>query len=331
MKKITNGFTLAEVLVTLLVIGIVSAITIPALLSNVNDRALKSQKKALQVRLTNAIMNMPRIKNYGTFTKDGNGTITVDNAAESFIIDGLSKVYKVTNICGSNELKKCGIPEKIIRLDGGAAVNFPTTRQALLGYTGGFDHRNFSNTKAAAFQTPNGESVAVYYDPSACSALPQGTTTSNLQSRICVNFVYDVNGLKAPNQVGKDIGIVTAVYRDEITVVAPELYEKRYIAGTQNTVPFYSDNNTDARALCAKENRDLRVPTLDEGIAIATNQGLLFAGQHNISFWTSTVTAPGSTGSAYYITLNTTATNMGGSVFNVLAKTQKSNLLCVWE
>lgn len=43
MKKILKGFTLAEVLITLGIIGVVAAVTLPSLQVNVNQQALSSQ------------------------------------------------------------------------------------------------------------------------------------------------------------------------------------------------------------------------------------------------------------------------------------------------
>ena len=45
----------------------------------------------------------------------------------------------------------------------------------------------------------------------------------NIQPEICVNFVFDLNGTKGPNTVGKDIGTMTALYASDSVVVAPRL------------------------------------------------------------------------------------------------------------
>ena len=44
-KLITKGFTLAEVLITLTIIGVVAAITIPSLIQNYQYRAWTAQLK----------------------------------------------------------------------------------------------------------------------------------------------------------------------------------------------------------------------------------------------------------------------------------------------
>ena len=48
MKK--SGFTLAEVLITLVIIGVIAAMTIPTLLSNTNKQETKTAlKKAMSI------------------------------------------------------------------------------------------------------------------------------------------------------------------------------------------------------------------------------------------------------------------------------------------
>ena len=50
-----NAFTLAEVLITLAIIGVVAAMTIPTLLSNYNDKVLETQKTRTKAILSNAM------------------------------------------------------------------------------------------------------------------------------------------------------------------------------------------------------------------------------------------------------------------------------------
>lgn len=50
-----NGFTLAEVLITLGIIGVVAALTIPTLVSKYKEKVLVSQVKQAHSQLINAI------------------------------------------------------------------------------------------------------------------------------------------------------------------------------------------------------------------------------------------------------------------------------------
>jgi len=49
MKQKITGFTLAEILITLSIIGVVAALTIPQLMKNLNDYAL-SKAQTIQKR-----------------------------------------------------------------------------------------------------------------------------------------------------------------------------------------------------------------------------------------------------------------------------------------
>ena len=297
MKK-TKGFTLAEVLITLAIIGIVAAITLPSLLVNVNEKAWDAQKKALHARLAQAIGQMNTLGGYGTYTKGETDDETVDTAAESFILDALSKVYKINNVCGPDKLSSCGIPSKITTLDAASEINFPTkmselNNKLLNGTHTNNEDGNMADTKAAAFETVNGESVAVFYNP-LCSS--DATTNHYAQNKMCVNFVYDLNGTEGPNQVGKDVGFITAFYNKNPVVVAPIPYSTDYAT----TVPQYSDteDKVDASTVCKTMGEDLRLPNRDELASLFVNAPLV----HNIKvslYWSGSVISLGTSGLAW--------------------------------
>ena len=52
------GFTLAEVLITLGVVGIVAAMTLPTVITNVNERIRKEQVRTVKYKLTQATDKM---------------------------------------------------------------------------------------------------------------------------------------------------------------------------------------------------------------------------------------------------------------------------------
>lgn len=59
MKK---AFTMAEILLSLTIIGVVAAITLPSLTGNINERTWNTQRKALYARMSQAISLMPGIE-----------------------------------------------------------------------------------------------------------------------------------------------------------------------------------------------------------------------------------------------------------------------------
>ncbi len=297
MKKF-RGFTLTEVLITLAIIGIVAAITLPSLLVNVNEKAWDAQRKALHARMAQAIGQMNGLAGYGTYTKGETDENTVDTVAESFIIEALSKVYKINNVCGPDKLSSCGIPSNITILGGASGINFPTKMSELntvllqdIG-TVGSSYGSNADTKAAAFETINGESIAVFYNP-YCG----NDTTENhfVQSKMCANFIYDLNGTEGPNQVGKDIGFMTAFYNKNSVLVSPDISEK-YTTGRSYT----GDSTTsDAAAICKEQEENLRLPDRDEAASIFVNSVLANTKSDTADMWTGSIISTGDTGLAW--------------------------------
>ena len=98
------AFTMAEILISLTIIGIIAVITLPSLRANINEKAWVTQRKALHSRMSQALLLMGNINGYGNYSgtyNSGNGSVTVtqDTAAETFVTEGLSKVFKINNIC----------------------------------------------------------------------------------------------------------------------------------------------------------------------------------------------------------------------------------------
>ena len=230
------GFTMAEILLSLTIIGVVAAITLPSLTGNINERTWNTQRKALYARFSQAIALMPSLNGYGTLTEDESGSVTEDTAAETFITAGLSKVLKINNICDSDHLEDCGIPKKFTTFTGSMYSSFPKTFNDLnpifVSHSNGtYDVHFYSsiNTKAAAFETANGESIVLFYNPRCLyEKLIEGSWAfRHTQPYVCANFVYDLNGTKGPNTIGKDMGTITALYASDSVVIAPQLYDPK--------------------------------------------------------------------------------------------------------
>ena len=281
------AFTMAEILLSLTVIGVVAAITLPALMGNINDRAWATQKKALHARLAQSVAMMPQLSGFGTYTytttESGETSATADTAAYAFITDGLSKVLKLNHICEPGKLQKCGITDTITNAVG-SAIAMPTDLKTLNAgfasviYSGYINPQATINTKAAAFETGNGESVALYYNPSCLSKRDDAVWHYSFPY-MCANFIYDLNGTKGPNQVGKDIGFVTALYSYEPNVVAPDFM----------TSDAGSGNFEKAEALCDNEANNTRLPNIDELSALFWNANLYGIPIGSGYFWSGSV------------------------------------------
>ena len=274
-----GGFTMAEILLSLTIIGVVAAITLPSLTGNINERTWNTQRKALYARMSQAISLMPALNGYGS----------AGNATETFITAGLAKVLKINNICDNEHLKDCGVVTSFTNL-AGSQTTIPTTLYELSSWFESVEYSGSSysttDTKAAAFETQNGESIIAFYNQSCRTEyLNQENLTilGNVfgfpQSNMCVNFIYDLNGNKGPNTVGKDIGIITVFNATDSSVVAP--------------VPSSSGNAgsaqwANAAKLCTNSDSETRLPNIDELSAMLINKDIVNLSADS-GLWSGTV------------------------------------------
>ncbi len=281
-------------MITLTIIGIVAAITLPSLLVNINDKAWNAQRKALYARMSQAIGEMDSISGYGD--EDD-----IENSAEAFIVDGLSKVYRVQNVCNKNNLKACGIPSSIITLNGNT-MNFPQTMSELNDTISKYSN-DIASSNVSAFETVNGESIAIFYNPGCLSSSSNTKSVGRSLRIFCVNMIYDLNGLKGPNEVGKDIGIMSVFYRTNSVVVAPDPFPSD--AGKGASYPksgATGDRANDAASLCTQQGEDARLPDIEELASIAINRKLM--DMTTGYYWSSSVISPGPGGGAWAIDFN---------------------------
>ena len=286
-----SAFTMAEILLSLTIIGVVAAITLPSLTGNINERTWNTQRKALFARFSQAIALMPALNGYGTLTEESSSGAgdAVDTAAETFVTNGLAKVMKINNICDSEHLEDCGITSSITPLSGGSAIDVPTkiselnslmtsvaTWTDILG--GVHPAESMIDTNAAAFETQNGESIVVYYKPDCTGSLGE-TGYHYTQNKVCANFIYDLNGSKGPNTVGKDIGVITALYPSDSIVVAPFPLTR----ATSTSISYTASSKE-----CTKIDNESRLPNLEELISMFVN-AKLFAMPTGI-YWSSSLT-----------------------------------------
>ena len=304
---VARAFTMAEILLSLTIIGVVAAITLPSLMGNINERTWNTQRKALHARMSQAIGMMPQLNGYGT---------SEENAAEAFITEGVSKVIKINNICDAFHLADCGIADNLTAMNG--SVVYSTSPMALYSigtvwyprYDGGFGRTALN----AAFETQNGESVLVMYNKGCGSAIENSSTFFNIDNLVCANFIYDLNGNKGPNTVGKDVGAITALYATDSLVVAPML---------SSAQQYSADDWYAAGSACTSADSTTRMPNYEEAISLEVNISL-FCGPE--CYFTASVpsstTAFGNPDRYYKITsgepyINTTASLKSGSLSGI--------------
>ena len=275
-----SAFTMAEILLSLTIIGVVAAITLPSLTGNINERTWNTQRKALYARLSQAISLMPALNGYGTLKEESSSGAgdAVDTVAETFLTAGLSKVLKINNICDNEHLPDCGLSSRITNL-AASQIDLPLklsdlnplniyvsqSWSATTSHGAGSRYYSMMDAKAAAFETANGESVVAYYNPSCAPSMSESKGIY-AAAKICVSFLYDLNGNKGPNTVGKDLGLITVYYPSDSLVVAPVPYSRD--AGV-----LVSDSGVNS--ICKSLDEDYRLPTIEELGALSFNSELI--------------------------------------------------------
>lgn len=172
------GFTLAEVLITLGIIGILAEITIPTI---INNFVIQSTQVALRnfYSVFSAAYSMAIQENGTPDTWGLTGTNPDDNEQ---VVNVMAKYLKVIKNCGRNP--GC-FPD----------VNYK--------YPSGAPRANWdaTTTPHAKAQLANGNLLLITGSNPTCSG--SGGATPALQG-VCAYVFVDINGYKNPNQEGVD-------------------------------------------------------------------------------------------------------------------------------
>lgn len=180
-----RSFTLAEVLITLTVIGVLSAMTIPVLVSIINDKIYSTQLKeaySVMSQATNLIKNDNGGELVGLFP--GAGAIYWINE-DSYLMPTYAKYVKTAKLCNTTNNGSDGCWHN--RLDWFDDNDVPV--ESCNGCA--------TLQSASGFWLTNTQANAINYD---CTG-----TIVDEPSDICFSFYLDINGAKKPNKIGKDI------------------------------------------------------------------------------------------------------------------------------
>lgn len=199
------AFTLAEVLITLGIIGVVAAITLPTINQNRQDNELITQTKKVYADINNAILLSQQ--DYGVI---GDNSLLFNEKDNSYIVaKNLLKYFKGAKLCQNVSQKGC----KSYYYD----IKYATKRVDSNG-VGGVDN----DTSSAKIIFSNGAILRIGTNRSGCEPKeytstvvdaygrpiknPDGTNkTHTYFSDVCANLSFDVNGTKGPNQFGRDV------------------------------------------------------------------------------------------------------------------------------
>ena len=244
------GFTLAEILIVIAIIGIVATIILPTLNKDIKDKQYEVARKKLLITLGESLKQISI-----------QGEMKDATDAKDFVEHTLKKRLKIIQTCENDELRGCGLEtdtNKILTLS-----EIKATMPKQVGDLGS-DIRNTqylsTNSKSYGFVTADGVSVNFFYNPNCRTDIKEAA--HNSFDMICANAIYDMNGLSGPNQFGKDIGIISVLYPDNETVaVAPNAYP------TGNSMTTFDQFST----VCNKLGPDYTVPDRNELAVLVFN------------------------------------------------------------
>ena len=190
-----TAFTLAEVLITLAIIGVVAAMTIPTLVANYQQKSWDTASSVFNRRLGEALKVMNVNSNLAGF-----------DSTQAFV-DELGKHIKITRTCASDKLTDCFV--ETITTDGDP---IDTTK---LKKAKNLNSVNDYGTETIGVQFADGVSALIAYNPKTTqdpysNQIVQLTQSEGKSVGLCtsaLSVLYDVSGSKTPNSFGtnKDI------------------------------------------------------------------------------------------------------------------------------
>ena len=261
------AFTLAEVLITLAVIGIVAALTLPGLIQNHNETAWKTAKDLWEKKLTETVRRM-----------NVDGVMTGHDSTEDFM-NTFKNYMKVIKTCDNNDINKCYSPKIVTTGKDDAPLDIETETLTSASSMGLKEWQ--TNTNTMSFVVADGTTVIMAYQPECPYADPIEDTGSQVS---CMAYMVDVNGKKGPNRVGKDIELSSGVaFSTCDNPIGDMCWSTDFAANTAiNTCDdttydpngssnAYCDTNYWAGAIKACKDKGMELPTRAQLAQLASN------------------------------------------------------------
>ena len=189
MKK--TGFTLAEVLITLGILGVVAAITIPTLMSNYKQRAWDTAATVFERKLEESLKAMNTQQTLAGYRN------TADFVSE------LSKHFKITRVCKNDDLLTC-FEDKVWW--GAGDADPEEVDMAEIKTASNFGQEDW-DTEIIGVQFANGTTGLVAYNPDC----KQNPYSNQIVGTSCLALLYDTDGFKTPNTSGKDLRAINVL------------------------------------------------------------------------------------------------------------------------
>ncbi len=190
-----KAFTLAEVLITLGIIGVVAAMTIPTLVADYQAKSWNTSATVFERKLEEALKAMNTQQSLAGYT-----------TTEEFVAE-LSKHFKILKTCDNTKLTDC-FSDTVYWGGGDAtpeAVDMSTIKTSK-----NFGQKDWG-TNIVGVQFANGTNALIAYNPithsddSTVKVCKQDPYSNQITGGDCLAILYDTSGYKSPNTSGKDL------------------------------------------------------------------------------------------------------------------------------
>ena len=189
------AFTLVEVLITLGIIGVVAALTMPALITNIQDRIQQKRIENINQKLSKVTDKMAvqsGLTGYGTTMA---------------FVQEMSKHMKIAKICDNEHLAECWPTQEVTLNDEGKTWEIAKTKNAK---TLKISNNTEDWADTVGIVTGDGTGMILSYNKKCEFSVDDGglkydNSTGKSNSLGCLSGVYDWNGSSKPNKLNKDV------------------------------------------------------------------------------------------------------------------------------
>ena len=188
-----TGFTLAEVLITLGIIGIVAALTLPAFISNVQGRIQAKRVENINQKLSKVTDKMAV----------QSGLIGYPDTMA--FVQEMKKHMSIAKVCDNSHLSECwGTTEVDVGKDKPWEISKTKTAKTLKIS----EPDNWADT--VGIVTADGTPMILSYDKNCNfdpnnAGLQYNQSSGKSNSLVCLSGVFDWNGGAKPNKLGDDV------------------------------------------------------------------------------------------------------------------------------
>lgn len=181
-KKLSNAFTIAEILIVMGIIGIIAEMTIPSMMNQINNKKYVSAVLKYQSILQNVIQEY--MIDSGSIGNLTGGVFNQDYDSQT-VWNGLKKYFIITKDC--NMSTGCAP----------SGINYK--------YLNGSDWANLDTHGATSKAILQDGSILYFWDGRLDCQQSSSDSNSPPLNEDCGAVFVDVNGLTPPNQLGRDL------------------------------------------------------------------------------------------------------------------------------